>query len=136
MVEKKKGDRLDRKKFKGPQPDGSEKPEDLERMGQEGKYSVFVLIISPDNPTGIVIAPVIIPNKKEFRRVKRQMWLVRRKLRKTVWFKNNYGFWQSIEVKSPMVVSAVPHAVEGKVIKTPEGKKKIIIAGADAPHFN
>jgi hypothetical protein len=105
-------------------------------LGVEGKYSVFVLYAAPDHPQGFVIVPVIVPNKKEFRRVKRQFWFVRKKLRKTIWYKNNYGFWQSIEVKGQMVISAVPHAVEGKVIKTPEGKKKIIIAGADTPHFN
>ena len=130
-------DRLNRKAQKQARMD-REKPVDdsLDRMGQEGKYSVFVLCFAQEAPKGYIIVPVKIPNKKEYRRIKRQMLLVRKGLKKTLWFKNAFGNWQSINCKGQVIVSVTPHAVEGRVIETPEGKKKIIIAGEDAPAFN
>jgi len=110
--------------------------EALERMGQEGKYSVFVLYAAPENAQPYVIVPIRIPNKKEYRRIKRQMLLVRKGLKKVMWFKNAFGQWQSINSRGHLIISVCAHAVEGRTIDTPEGKKKIIIAGEDAPHFN
>lgn len=110
--------------------------ESLERMGTEGKYYVYILCYAIDAPKGYIIVPVIIPNKKEFRRVKRQMYLVRKGLKSVVWYKNNYKQWQSINCRGQVVLSVTPHAVEGRMLQTPEGKKKIIIAGEDTPSFN
>lgn len=122
---------------KGQIPGATDKPkpemskEEADRITTKGKYVVFLLCLALEAPKGYVIIPVNIPNKKEYRRIKRQLVLVRKGLRETIWFKNEYKDWQSINCKGSMVLSVSPFSVEAKKIDTPTGKSQIILAHAD-----
>ena len=66
------------------------------------------------------------------RRIKRQLFFVRRGVKKTICYKNEYGDWQSINAKGPNVLSIAAQQLETQKFKTKEGKEsKIILATGD-----
>ena len=68
---------------------------------QRGMYSLVYLVYAPELPGNSGEIRVKFPNKKQFNRVRRQLFFGRKSLK----FKNQYGQPQGINLKNPYLMS-------------------------------
>jgi hypothetical protein len=110
--------------------------EHLDRIGQEGIYKVFLLVASNQSASGVEIIQIALPNREEYDRLNKQIDKVRKfdmngrwkQPSRVIWYKNNYGDWQSINTIGEGILSITTNATESKVfVKDDKGKESPII---------
>ena len=111
-----KSEQMERPEPKGPAPASS-----------QGVYRMVYMVYAPENPSGRGVIQVELPNAKEYRRVRRQLW----RKKATIRFRNAYGEPQLVHAASPNMISIT---VEKYVVK-PEKKgeaPKVILPTQEA----
>lgn len=75
---------------------------------RRGTYQIVYLVYAPEIPGGNAQINIELPNKKQFKRVRRQMFLRMTRL----FFINKYGEPQSVNLKNPYLMSATLEKTE------------------------